>query len=149
MWSEKKSLILSKICVIVFMALLVICAVCAQWIVNVVVSSSLAAAAAGKTLFLATIYIGCVPAAALLVFLYMILHRVGGERVFIRENTESLRHISWCCFAGAIVCLASAIYYIPWAAVGVAAAFMGIIMRVLKNVVAKAVSLQDDADFTV
>jgi len=40
-------------------------------------------------------------------------------------------------------------YWIPWFAVGIAAAFMGLIVRVIKNVVAKAVSLQDDADFTI
>jgi hypothetical protein len=33
--------------------------------------------------------------------------------------------------------------------VAVAAAFMGLIVRVGKNVFSKAVSLQDDADFTI
>ena len=149
MWSEKKSLILSKICVIVVMGLLAASIACAPFLVNLVTNSSIAAAAAGKGLFLATIYTGCVPAATLLICLYLLLHRIGEERVFISANTECLRYISWCCFAGAAICLASAFYYIPWAAVGVAAAFMGLIMRVLKNVVAKAVSLQDDADFTI
>ena len=149
MWNDKKSLVLSKICTILFMALLVACAVCAPWIINVVVNSSVAAADAGKALFLATVYVGCVPAAALLVCLFVLLRRIGEERVFVSENTECLRYISWCCFAGAVVCLVSAVYYIPWVAVGVAAAFMGLIIRVLKNVVAKAVSLQDEADFTI
>ena len=35
------------------------------------------------------------------------------------------------------------------ALVGVAAAFMGLIVRVVKNVFARAVSLQDDADYTI
>ena len=149
MWNDRKSLILSKICILLFMALLVASAVCAPWIVKVVTSSSLSAQAAGKTLFLLTIYIGFIPAAALLVFLYILMHRIGADRVFVRENTECLRHISWCCFAGGAVCVASGFYYLPWLAVGVAAAFMGLVVRVIKNVVAKAVSLQDDADYTI
>ena len=149
MWSENKSLVLSKICVVMFMVLLLAAAVSAPWIANVVVSSSIAVAAAGKALLLATIYAGFIPAAALLILLFLLLRRIGAGRVFVGENTECLRHISWCCFAGAAVCLASGIYYFPWLAVGVAAAFMGLVIRVLKNVVAKAVSLQDEADLTV
>jgi len=132
-----------------FMALLLICTITAPRLVAYVMQSSAAAYIAGRSLFLITIYAGCVPAAALLIHLYILLHRIDTERVFVSENTACLRHISWCCFAGAAVCLASAIYYFPWLAVGVAAAFMGLIVRVIKNVVAKAVSLQDDADFTI
>ena len=149
MWSDRKSLVLSKACVVLFMALLLAGAVCAGWIASVLVNSSVSAALAGKALFLATIYTGCIPAAALLVCLFILLHRIGQERVFVRENTECLRYISWCCFAGAAICIASALYYVPWLAVGVAAAFMGLIIRVLKNVVAKAISLQDDANLTI
>ena len=149
MWNDKKSLVLSKICIILFMVLLVVSAVSARWIVNVLLNSSVSAALAGRALFLLTIYAGCVPSAALLVCLYLLLHRIGSERVFVRENTACLRHISWCCFVGAAICLASAFYYLPWMAVGVAASFMGLIVRVIKNVIAKAVSLQDDADFTI
>ena len=149
MWDDRKSLILSKVCVLLFMALLLFCAILAPRMVERLITMSIAAQLAGKGLFLCTIYVGLVAAAALLVCLYMLLHRIGVGRVFIKENTECLRHISWCCFAGAVITVASAFYYMPWLAVGVAAAFMGLIVRVIKNVVAKAVSLQDDADFTI
>ena len=102
-----------------------------------------------RAYFLATIYSGSIPAAVLLVLLYVLLHRIGTGEVFISKNTECLRHISWCCFAGAAISLASSVYWIAWFAVGVSAAFMGLIVRVIKNVVAKAVSLQDDADYTI
>jgi len=149
MWNDSKSLLLSKICVILFMALLLICAIVAPRLVRLLTLMSMPAFMAGPTLFMITIYSGCVPAAALLAWLYVLLHRIGAGRVFVKENTACLRYISWCCFAGAAICLASALYYIPWTAVGISAAFMGIIVRVVKNVVAKAVSLQDDAEFTI
>jgi len=43
----------------------------------------------------------------------------------------------------------SVFYYFPWVFVAVAAAFMGLIVRVVKNVVAQAVALQNEVDYTV
>ena len=146
MWNDKKSLILSKACVVLFMAALAACAVFAPraflgWFRYI---------SEGREIyFFITIYLGCIPAALILVFLYSLLHRIGKGDVFIGKNTDCLRRISWCCFAGAAISLVSSLYWIPWFAVSVAAAFMGLIVRVIKNVVAKAVSLQDEADFTI
>ena len=149
MWNDTKSLALSKICVVLFMALLVVCTVLAPRLISTLMRLSIQADLAGAALFMGTIYAGCVPAAALLIFLYILLRRIGAGQVFVNENTACLRYISWCCFAGAAITLASALYYLPWLAIGVSAAFVGLIVRVVKNVVAKAVSLQDDADFTI
>ena len=145
-WNDKKSLLLSKCCVILFMALLVISAAFAPRGVGVFFRYM---TENRRTLFLITLYLGSIPAGALLVFMLILLHRIGSGQVFISENTGSLRKISWCCFIGAAISLASSFYWIPWLAVGIAAAFMGLIVRVIKNMVAKAVSLQDDADFTI
>jgi len=149
MWNDTKSLALSKICVALFMALLIVCTVLAPRLVATLMRLSIQAELAGAALFMCTIYSGCIPAAALLIFLYILLRRIGAGHVFVNENTACLRYISWCCFAGAAITLASALYYLPWLAIGVSAAFVGLIVRVVKNVVAKAVSLQDDADFTI
>jgi len=149
MWNESKSLALSKICVISFMAMLFVCALLAPRLIAALMRMSFLASSLGMTPFLATIYVGCAPAAALLTCLFLLLRRISAGQVFVRENTAYLRYISWCCYIGAIICLASAFYYIPWIAIGVAAAFMGLIVRVVKNIIAKAVSLQDEADFTI
>ena len=146
MWNDRKSLILSKCFVALFMVLLLVSAVLSPSVFQARISYM----PNTRTLFFkATVYLGCVPAALLLIQLYMLLHRIGEGLVFINKNTECLRYISWCCFAGAAISLVSALYWFPWCAVGVAAAFMGLIVRVIKNVVAKAVSLQDDADHTI
>ena len=146
MWSDKKSIVLSKVCVVTIMVLLVVCAVFAPWALD---ELFLHLTERGRILFLATIYTGSVPAAALLVCLFLLLRRIGQGHVFVKKNTESLRHISWFCFAGAVICFASSLYWFPWFAIGIAAGFMGLIVRVIKNVIAKAVSLQDDADHTI
>ena len=108
MWNDKRSLILSKCCVIFFMALLLTCDVFAprgfDAFFRYLTESR-------KVYFLATVYVGSVPAVALLVFMYILLHRIGEGQVFIDQNTECLRYISWCCFAGAAISLASSFYW--------------------------------------
>ena len=146
MWTDSKSIALSKFCVVSIMAMLVMCAAIAPWALN---GLFLHLTETGKALFLATIYTGSVPAAALLALLFLFLRRIGQGRVFVNENRNCLRHISWCCFAGAAICFLSSLYWLPWFAIGVAAGFMGLIVRVVKNVIAKAISLQDDADHTI
>ena len=149
MWTNSRSLNLSKIFTIIFMAMLVACMIGAPWLVTRLLSMSQPAQNAGSTLFLLSIYTGSVPAATLLALLYALLHQIGSGHVFISENVTYLRYISWCCFAGAAICVASSFYYIPWFAPGIAAAFVGLIIRVVKNVVAEAVLLQDESDLTI
>ena len=147
MWDNKKSIILSKLSVVIFMALLVAAAVYAPWLVR---QTFIYTDMIGwERLFLITVYTGCVPAALLLISLFRLLQRIGRGKVFIQKNVNCLRRISWYCFAGAVISAVSVLYYFPWAMVAVAAAFMGLIVRVVKNVFARAVSLQDDADFTI
>ena len=151
MWDSKKSLALSKCCVVVFMVALAVAAIITPWAFNhsPYFQSMHILRELGAKPFLVTVYSGFVPAAALLAFLFILLHRIGKEQVFITENVRTLRQISWCCFVGAMICFASSIYWFPWFAIGVAAAFMGLIVRVVKNVIAKAVSLQEEADYTI
>jgi len=149
MWNDNRSLVLSKICVIIFIVLLAAAAILAPSLVSRLVDISSNARQAGAGLFLATIYVGSIPAAALLLSMYKLLRRISSGDVFVKENVSSLRFISWCFFAGAIVGTASAAYFIAWLPIGIASAFMCIVVRVVKNVIAKAVSLQDDADFTI
>lgn len=147
MWTDKKSIILSTICVVIFMLLLVFAAVFASWLVKQPFIYN--EIKGWGTYFSITIYVGCIPAALLLVSLFRLLRRIEQGEVFIQKNVESLRHISWYCFIGALVSAVSAVYYFPWVMVAVAAAFIGLIVRVVKNVFARAVALQDDADHTI
>ena len=54
-----------------------------------------------------------------------------------------------CCAGAAVVCLAAAYIYLPFAFLGVAAAFMALIVRVLKNAFAQAVHMKDELDYTI
>jgi hypothetical protein len=149
MWSGKKSISLSKFCVLIFTVMLIGTALSAPWLVRWFLASSRADLVGKEAFFLSTIYSGSVPAAVLLFCLYRLLHHIELEQVFVTTNVEYLRWISWSCFAGAIICFASIPYYFPWIFVAVAAAFMGLIVRVVKNVIAQAVKLKNESELTI
>ena len=149
MWNDNKSLQLSKLSVIFFMVLLIVSAILAPRIVDGLLSRSAMANRAGAFPFLLTLYLGIIPAAALLVNLFMMLKRIGEGLVFVPENVKSLRIISWFFYLGGVICIISTFYYTPWLPVGIAAFFMGLVVRVVKNVIAKAVFLQNEADYTI
>lgn len=149
MWSEEKSISLTKFCIMLFMVLLAVVAVTAPWLTEWFVSVSRAGQEEHRVYFMATIYVGFVPAAYLLYSLFKLLRRIESGQVFTDENVELLRRISWSCFAGAVVALVSMLYCNPWVFVAIAAAFMGLIVRVVRNVVAQAVELKKEADYIV
>ena len=149
MWNDNKSLVLSKVFVVLFMVLLVVCLIFAPRIVERLLSRSFLAYQAGAVYFLLTIYLSSIPAGTVLVSLFLLLKNISSDEVFVRENIVLLRYISWGFFLGGIIGTLSAIYYAPWLPIGIAAAFMGLVVRVVKNVIAKAVSLQDEANYTI
>jgi hypothetical protein len=149
MWDDKKSISLSKLCILLFMGVIVVTVVFAPMLTRWFLSFSRADLQGTEPFFLATIYVGAVPAAYLLYSLFRLIRRIEAEEVFITENVERLRRISWSCFVGASISIVSVFYYFPWVFVAMAAAFMGLIVRVVKNVVAKAVELQNEVDYTV
>ncbi|KJS80717.1 MAG: hypothetical protein JM58_18405 [Peptococcaceae bacterium BICA1-8] len=149
MWNGEKSISLSKLCILLFMCLLVVTVAFAPWLTRWFLDFSRAELKGTEPFFLATIYAGFVPAAYLLYSLLRLLRRIEAEQVFTTENVERLRLISWSCFAGAGISFVSVFYYFPWVFVAVAAAFMGLIVRVVKNMVAQAVALQNEVDYTV
>ena len=61
----------------------------------------------------------------------------------------SLRRCSWCCMAVAAICLVftAALFY--FLLVAAAAAFIGLILRVIKNVFQQALALKEENDYTI
>lgn len=146
MWNKRRSLLLSKVSTVLFMVVVLGIMVAAPWVINYIFAS---ANRTDNAIFLPTIYVGGVLALIVLVLLYRLLHNIGLGKVFTANNTRLLRQISWLCFFGGIVCVVSALYYFPWLIAGAAAAFIGLIVRVVKNVIAEAIALKEENDFTI
>lgn len=149
MWNKKRSLALSKLCVILFSVTLLVVLCTAPWLIATLQKFSNNAAQASYWFFLASIYTGAVPAAVLLYALYRLLSHIGQDEIFTNENVKYLRNISWCCFIGGGVCLVSFFYYVPWLVAAISAGFVGLIVRVVKNIIAQAVLLKQENDYTI
>jgi len=148
-WNNQRSVLLSQFCVLLFSAVLVAVLVFTPSLVRWLIVFSRAELQGMEIYFFSTIYIGSMPAALLLYSLFRLLKHISSRQMFLPENVGHLRRISWCCYAGAAVCFISAVYYFPWLVIAVPAGFMGLIVRVVKNVVALGVELQNEADYTV
>jgi len=147
--SNEQSLAISKFCVGLFALALGAVVLGAPWLVRWLVGFSRAYLAGLEIFFFATIYVGAIPAAVMLFSLYRLLQNISQSKVFVAQNVELLRSISWSCFGGALLSFISTAYYFPWALIGIAAAFVGLIVRIVKNIMAQAVDLQDEVDQTV
>ena len=81
--------------------------------------------------------------------LWRLLANIRREQVFIKENYMHLFHVSWCLVGAAAVCAVGGFFYYPLFLPAVAAGFMAIILRVLKNVFQEAVEMRSELDLTV
>ena len=149
MWSRRQSLVLSKVCVGLLVAADFVMMCTSPWILEWLFGYSQNASTRFIVFFYLTIYIGGLAAALLLYQLFRLLMNIGRGDVFIEQNVVRLRSISWLCGLGAVLGAASAFYYLPWAALAVAAAFMCVIVRVIKNIMAEAVEMRQEINFTI
>lgn len=147
-WDQDKSVKLSKFCVYFYMVLLVIICALAPWLFRWLIGVR-NESMTKLPLFLITAYTAAVPAACALWDLRRMLLNISAGDVFIRQNVSILRRLSWYCIAAGAICFVSTFYYPPFLYISAAAAFIGLILRVVKNVFAQAVELKDENDYTI
>lgn len=147
-WNQDKSVKLSKFCVHLFMVIYVAVIFTAPWLFRLLIQVR---GDDMKTLplFLITIYLAAVPAAGALWDLRRLLFNISGDAVFIPQNVAILRRLSWYCIAAGLICLPGVFFYPVFLIVSSAAAFVGLILRVVKNVFAQAVQIKTENDFTI
>ncbi|WP_394964579.1 DUF2975 domain-containing protein [Candidatus Allofournierella excrementigallinarum] len=152
MWSEKNSLSLSRLAVLLFTGAVAVCDVSGWWLVNWFIRTSRYAGindTAHLVWGLVTLYVASAAAYVLLYNLYRLLANIEAEQVFVAANVRCLRAASWCCMAVAALCLAGAAFYLPMVMVAAAAAFMGLIVRIIKNVFQRAIGMKAELDLTI
>ena len=69
--------------------------------------------------------------------------------VFVSGNIKLLRILSYCCFIISLITLIFARFRIIVFVITFAAAFFGLILRVIKNCFEEAVRLREENDFTI
>ena len=69
--------------------------------------------------------------------------------IFLMANVRYLRRISWCCFVVAAITTVGGVFYLPFFCIAIAAAFIGLLLRVVKNVMENAVELKAENELTI
>ncbi len=149
-WTETESITLSRVITGIFGALLVAADIGGWWLVRFVCDNVVQDhGPAGFWGLMIGLYLCSVPAYFLLAGLYRLLKNLEKDRVFVAENVILLRRVSWCCVMAAVICLCIAPVWPSLFLVAVAASFMALIVRVVKNVFVRAIGMKDELDYTV
>ena len=100
--------------------------------------------------------VASIPALVALFCLHKLLSHIKKGEVFTDTTIRLLRIISWACFAAAIIFFIGFFCCLPIAGIEPAlfvvaafAGFAGLIMRVVKNVIAAACEIKDENDYTI
>ena len=147
-WTKDKSITLSFVCVAVFAALLLaldgFCYPLTRWFINLRAMHWQQGVG-----IMVTVYVCSVFACFILIGLWRLLRHLRRGEVFVDENVRIMRTVSWCCAGAAVMCLVSTVWYVPFVFVAIAAAFMALIVRIVKNVFQQAIAMKDELDLTI
>ena len=94
-------------------------------------------------------YLCCPAAWAALVSILKLMTNIIQEKIFIPQTVFLMRLLSWCCAYVSLVCLVFGFYWAPLFVFALGAAFMTLILRVLKSVMQRAVDLRAENDLTI
>lgn len=151
MWNKDKSAILSSCIIKAVYLIVVVCCAAAPFMVqfydeHVILPSG------GESLFvplLITLYCIVPPAVFALINLDLLLWNIRKEKPFVQNNVRYLRRISYCCFAVSVIFIYFSFHRPIGFVIVFAAAFFGLILRVVKNCFEQAVAIREENDFTV
>lgn len=151
MWNFKRSITLSIAVSFIIGALISFCAFSLPGLIKWYFETAHSIDAPVKLFktVLACFYI-CLPFAFIaLVSLLKMLFAINRQEIFTNANIKRLRILSWCCFAVAFVTLVGGWFYYPLLLIAVAAGFIGLILRVIKNVMYSAKVLREENELTI
>ena len=147
MWSKDKSVVLSQILIKICYAGIAVCCGAAPYLVNGYAEKIGDTSVVAPLLI--TLYACVPPALCALICLDILLKNIRNGQPFIMQNVTLLRIISYCCFAGALIFVYFSVLRPFGFAVVFAAAFFGIILRVVKNCFRQAIAIAEENDLTI
>lgn len=148
-WNKDKSLKFTRGCIYLFAVFLVGLCISAPWLYKSFLKLRSPLLDGMLPYFLATNYTMAIPVAAALYKMHCLLKNISNNQVFIANNTEYLRQLSWCCVIAGVIFGISGFYYFPFWFLCGAAMFMALVLRVIKNVFAQAEEIKKENDYTI
>ena len=83
------------------------------------------------------------------ILLFTLLLQVKGENVFSAKSVSLIRGISWCSIGVGLIFALLTYYFTLSSVIAFAALFLGLCVRVVKNVIERATEIKDENDLTV
>ena len=149
MYNKYKSNVVSIIATFVFAVFVIAAAAMLPLFVKLYLGDGYENMTAVKTALFICLYGAAVPSLLISYLLLRILFNVRKNVVFDRVNVKYCRYISWCCFAVCAFFFALG-FFIPFSfVIAFAAGFIGLVVRVVKNLFNEAVDIKEENDLTV
>ncbi len=154
MWNRKNSVILSIVICFIIAAVITVGLFLGPWAVETWFTTYRGWNGSFQiydavTLFKFAFYPSAVFAYITLYSLIRLLFNIKDEQIFIDANVKYLRRISWGCIAVSFITLICGFFYIPYFFITVAAGFVGLMLRIVKNAFQSAVALREENDLTI
>ena len=145
---KDKSTLVSLICVLLLGGVLAILAFTAPMLTKAFIESFNRPAAVFYPV-VTTFYCILPFAAGVIVCLIKLLLNIMGGEVFTKLNVTLIRSISILMFIATLIFAVAGYFYMPFYLLAVCAAFITLIVRVVKNCFTAAVVLKDENDMTI
>lgn len=146
MYTSLTSVKVTRVITAVYCVLLFLLMLFAPFIISWFFGDSLAVQA--KTILVA--FYTCCPAAwCALVCVWRVLTSILKGEIFTDNMVFAMRLLSWCCAFVALDCFVCAFFAHIFFVFSAGAAFMMLILRVLKSVMAKATEIKNENELTI
>lgn len=149
MYDKYKSSIVSIIATFIFAALVLAACVLLPFLIKIYMADAYFTDIGRKAALYICLYI-CGAFSLLISYLLLrILFNIRKNVVFDKRNVKYARYISWCCFGICAAFFALGFFVTFSFVISFAAAFIGLIVRVAKNLLNEAVDIKEENDLTV
>ena len=155
LWSSKKSILLTKFCIIALMLISIIM----MFFGNYLISRFLTMTGGAKfniseelSFYIITFisYVLGIIALFTLFSMFKLVSNIEKDLVFVISNIKWLRYISFGCLAaGTLLIIVTVVYNKSFLVLTLAALFMMLIVRVIKNTFEQAVEMKEELDLTI
>ena len=103
----------------------------------------------GKTMFFVWAYLCFALVLECCVFVLLLLLRVRNGLVFSAISVTCIRSVSWLCVLLSLLLVAGVFFHPMMCVLGIAMAFLGLCLRVAKNVIERATEIKQENDYTI
>lgn len=155
LWNSKRSIILTKFCILTLMLVSVIMMFYGKYLISrfLILTGGAKIDISNEFSFYIITFISYMLGIIALLTLFCMLRfivNLENDLVFVPQNIKWLRFISYGCLsAGLLLIIATVVYHKLFLVLSLAALFMMLIVRVIKNAFEQAVEMKEELDLTI